>query len=187
MVLYVGSAMVKGYNVKAKDKISLMSCLTRLRDLDEAEDVNISDHLEAINDIKDKVDSYRFIIEQLSLQAGYWSEKQKEAQAMAQRYTKYAEKCRDRLLWNMKQDGSAELRGNSSTAKIRKSERVKVLNEVPTQQDIIKYSDYINYTWKWNLSKIKSDLKAEKPDAQSIAELIVCDNLQWRNENGNGN
>jgi hypothetical protein len=166
---------------------SLLSCLNRLRDLDEAEDVNVTDHLEAINNVKEKVDSYRYIIEQLTLQADYWSEKQKEAQAMAKRYTSIAEKCRDRLIWNMNNDGSSELQGASSIAKIRKSERVKTRNDVPSEEDIRNHSDYITFSWKWNLSKIRSDLKAEKPDAQSIAELIICDNLQWRNGNASGN
>jgi hypothetical protein len=163
---------------------TLQESLERLRQLDEQDDIDIVAQVEAMENVKAKIDSYRYVIEQLTMQQEYYERKQAEAHAMAIRYKRMAERCEQRVLFNMQQDGSRELYGHESMACIQKSERAKLVREKPTQEDIVKHSDYISFSWKWNLSKIKSDLKAGIGNAQEVASLITCDNLKWRH-NGN--
>jgi hypothetical protein len=163
---------------------SLHEALYKLRQLDEAEDVILLDHLQAIENVKQKIDSYRYIIEQLSLHEEYNKKKAADHQALANRYKQMAARCEERLLWNLKQDGSDELKGNESSVRISKSIRVKMKRDAPAEDDFVKYHDYIKYSWKWDINKIKSDLKAGSANAQEVAELISCDNLKWSYNNG---
>jgi len=163
---------------------SLHEALYKLRQLDEAEDVVLLDHLQAIENVKQKIDSYRYVIEQLSLQEEYNKKKASDHDLLAKRYKQMAARCEERLLWNLQQDGSNEIRGNDSVVRIFKSIQVKMKRDIPADDDFVKYHDYIKYSWKWDIKKIKSELKAGSANAQEVAELISCDNLKWSYNNG---
>lgn len=133
--------------------------------LDEEMDAEAFDPATLVGDLKDKVDSIKFKIDEWEAQAKNLEENWIKPLAQKKKMLeKKAEKLREYCVFVLKRDDLEMLPGNAFSLKIRKSEAVEVDRD-PNVLEAFEFVDLVNtnVTYSWKKKALAEKLKKEGP------------------------
>lgn len=146
-----------------------MSTLSQLSSalvaLDEEMDAESFDPAQLVGDLKDKVDSIKFKIDEWESQAKNLDENWiKPLTQKKKMLEKKADKLREYCAFVLRRDQIEMLPGNAFSLKLRKSEAVEVDRE-PNPIEAVNFIDLVNttITYAWKKKALADKIKAEGP------------------------
>lgn len=158
--------------------MTLFEALQKLLDFDDQDEIDLNAHLEAITATRDKVDKYKFVIDQLELQAGFWKEKARDATKQASRLEKAVESIKERLIAGMKIYESPELIGYEYKVKLYTHPKVEIKRE-PTTNDLLTHDLFLRSKLEWDKKRILEALKADSTNIDDFARLVSSTSLRF--------
>jgi hypothetical protein len=163
-----------------------LDTIQRLNDLDEQDTVNLLEQLELVTDLRQKIDKYKFVIDQLKLQENYWDERVKTAQQKKKVLVNSIERLKNYLSCALVLASSETLEGNEYSVRLTKSQAVETKREV-TQKDKIDFYEYVTVSYSWNKKAIGDALKAGNEQVAEIASLVTNNGIRFKERTPNGN
>ena len=145
---------------------SLFELLQRLEDLDDQDDIDLTEHLKAIDDVRQKVDRTKFVLDQLALQQSFWDGRIKRAQEKKRVIVNAMERIKTYVATAMLAGSSDVLEGHEFSAKIYEHEAIETTRD-PNDLDMVRYHDYLKVRYQWDKVKIKNALR----DGQNIGDF----------------
>ena len=147
-----------------------------LRDFEEGNDSGeaLLVELQALNlTIKDKVDSYKYVLDRLKDEGAYWKERSKKASGVSKAIDNATGYIKDRIKFAMEQMDAPEVLGNEFRFKIQKNQPSLVIDSVealPAKYKVQVVSEEI----------LKADLKADLKAGEEIpgARLEVGESVR---------
>jgi hypothetical protein len=158
--------------------MTLFEALQKLLDFDEQDEIDLTAHLEAITATREKVDKYKFVIDQLELQAGFWKEKAREASKRASRLETTVESIKERLIAAMKLYESPELVGYEYKVKLYTHPKVEIKRE-PITNDLLTHDLFLRSKLEWDKKKILEALKADSTNIDDFAQLVSSTSIRF--------
>jgi len=126
-----------------------------------------------VGDIRDKIDSIKYVLDTIELEAEKFASYKVEMAAREKRLKSCAERLKKYVALSLeKHDTKFEL-GTIWKAQIRESKSVSILANDPTTNDLLKYAkyDFIKTKMEWSKTAIKKELEKGNSDVQNLAEI----------------
>lgn len=158
--------------------MTLWEALQKLQDYDDADEIDLLAHLEAVEATKDKVDAYKTVIDQLGLQADFWREKSNEALKAARRAEATVERIKARMISTLQSFETPELVGNQYRVKLSFAPKVEIKRE-PQPSDLLNHDELLRTKLEWNKTKILEAAKADSSTVEDFASLVSSPSLRF--------
>ncbi len=158
--------------------MTLWEALQKLQEYDEADEINLLAHLEAMEATKDKVDAYKTVIDQLGLQAEFWREKANEAVKQARRSEATIERIKARMISILQEFDTPELVGNEYRVKLNFAQKIEIKRE-PNADDILEREELLRAKFEWDKKAILEAAKADSSTVEDFASLVSSPSLRF--------
>jgi len=165
-------------------KVTLYQALQRLNELDEEDGPLLSSQLDAMDDMQEKVDAYYYVLQRLELETDFWKNEAAKAAKKSKAYKIMAENLEARMIDIMQLNHFTKLKGKANSVAIMFHEKVKLLREDPTNEDIYIFDKFIRSTHEFDKKAIKEALRDGDEKVQRIATIEQSTSLRWKKENG---
>jgi hypothetical protein len=155
-----------------------------MRDLEELDDgkgeENLKKQLEVIEDIRHKVDAYKWIIDQLKMQTDYLEEKESQLYSARTRVNKSIGRIKDRLKGILTENGTDRIVGHDYELGLHKSKSFKINRPEPTTGDLLMFGKFVKTAMTWDIMEIRSQAKLGNEDTASLGEYQESTSVKFK-------
>lgn len=152
---------------------TLASLMRELEELDDGDGVeNLKRQLEVIEDIRRKVDVYKFVMDQLELQAEYLKKREDGLKKTRKRVESSIDKIRARLRDILIENQTDRIVGNDYEIRTKPYQSFGLFKETPSEFDLLTYgSQIVKTSLSWNVNHIKDLVRLDSEEAKKLGEF----------------
>jgi len=152
-------------------KPTLFNLLSALKAVDEEMiELNLDEQIDLIENGRVKVDSYKYVLDKLEVQAEFLARREKEINKAKKAIEANIKRVKEHLVKSMQDNGFDKFTGNEYVVSLRKNGRPAVdIKAEATAAMKIKYPDLIKTEYSWVSDAVRAKLKEGDHEIMALA------------------